>query len=57
MAGYKATLANPRTSAAAKSHARAELQALEGYSTDAERAMHNNRVLGGKLSATNQKDF
>lgn len=56
MAGYKATLANPRTSAAAKSHARAELQALEAYNTDAERAMHNNRVLGGKRrSAVNQK--
>ncbi|KAF8507461.1 hypothetical protein BU17DRAFT_100481 [Hysterangium stoloniferum] len=46
-AGYKATLSNPRTSEAAKQHARNELKELERYNTDTLKDEHNNRVLGG----------
>jgi hypothetical protein len=46
---YKAALHNPRTSEAAKEHARKQLELLEGYNEE-QQDEHNTRVLAGVSS-------
>lgn len=46
---YKAALSNPRTSKAAREHARTQLELLEKYNEE-QPDEHNNRVLGGASS-------